>query len=84
MNHQQTAYLIEKIYDIAFKNLESRLLKHLEYDSLITNENTINKKHFDIVRDLIASREAVSRILKKLEKEENLNLGRNKLFEVGI
>ena len=79
LNQQQTAYLIEKINDIAFENLEFRLLKYLEYTSLITNENTINKKHFDIARDLKVSREAISRILEKLEKEEILTLGRNKI-----
>ncbi len=80
LNQQQTAFLIEKINDLAFENLEFRLLKYLEYISLITNENTINKKHFDIARDLKVSREAISRILGKLEKEEVLTLGRNKII----
>jgi CRP/FNR family transcriptional regulator len=79
LNHQQTAYLIEKINDIAFENLEFRLVKYLEYTSLTTNENTINKKHFDIARDLKVSREAISRILEKLEKDETVTLGRNKI-----
>jgi CRP/FNR family transcriptional regulator len=79
LNHKQTAYLIEKINDIAFENLEFRLLKYLEYTSLTTNENTINKKHFDLARDLKVSREAISRILEKLEKEETVTLGRNKI-----
>lgn len=79
LNHQQTAYLIERINDIAFENLEFRLLKYLEYTSLIFSENTINKKHFDIARDLKVSREAISRILGKLEKNETVTLGRNKI-----
>ena len=79
LNQQQAAYLIEKINDIAFENLEFRLIKYLEYTSLITNENTINKKHFDIAQDLNASREAISRILGKLEKDETVTLGRNKI-----
>ena len=79
LNRQQTSYLIEKIDDIAFTNLENRLLKYLEYTSLISNNNTINIKHFDIARDLKVSREAISRVLKKLEKEEGISLGRNKI-----
>ncbi|MDO9275493.1 MAG: hypothetical protein Q7T92_08105 [Lutibacter sp.] len=79
LNQQQTAYLLEKINDIAFENLEFRLVKYLEYTSLITNDNTILKKHFDIARDLKVSREAISRILEKLEKEETVILGRNKI-----
>ena len=79
LNKQQTSYLIEKIDDIAFTNLENRLLKYLEYTSLISNNNTINIKHFDIARDLKVSREAISRVLKKLEREEGISLGRNKI-----
>jgi len=79
LNHQQTAYLVEKINDIAFENLEFRLIKYLEYTSLTTDKNTINKKHFDIARDLKVSREAISRILEKLEKDEIVTLGRNKI-----
>ena len=79
LNRQQTSFLIETIDDIAFTSLENRLLKYLVYTSLISNDNTISKKHFDIARDLKVSREAISRILKKLEKEEVISLGRNKI-----
>jgi len=79
LNQQQTSYLIESINDIAFTSLEYRLLKYLEYTSLISKNNTIHRKHFDIARDLKVSREAISRILKKLEKEEIVTLGRNKI-----
>ncbi|HEY9170122.1 MAG TPA: Crp/Fnr family transcriptional regulator [Lutibacter sp.] len=79
LNQQQTAYLIEKINDIAFENLEFRLKKYLEYTGLISNKNTISKKHFDIARDLKVSREAISRVLGKLEKDKIVTLGRNKI-----
>lgn len=79
MDQQQTSYLLEKINDIAFENLEFRLVKYLEETSLVHNDNTVFRKHFDISRDLRVSREAISRILKKLEKEEIITLGRNKI-----
>lgn len=79
MNQKQTSFLLERINDIAFENLEFRLMKYLEYTSLVHNNNSISRKHFDIARDLRVSREAVSRILKKLEKEETITLGRNKI-----
>lgn len=79
LNQQQTSYLIESINDIAFVSLEFRLLKYLEYTSAIFHNRTIQSKHFDIARDLKVSREAISRILKKLEKEEIVTLGRNKI-----
>jgi CRP/FNR family transcriptional regulator len=79
LNQQQTSFLIEKINDIAFTGLENRLLKYLENTSLIKKSNTIFRKHFDIARDLKVSREAISRALKKLEKDEVLTLGRNRI-----
>lgn len=79
MNQSQTSFLLEKINDIAFENLEFRVMKYLENTSLVHKNNVISRKHFDIARDLRVSREAVSRILKKLEKEETIILGRNKI-----
>ncbi len=79
LNQQQTSLLIENINDIAFTSLEYRLLKYLEYTSQVCNDSTIYSKHFDIARDLKVSREAISRILKKLEKEDIVTLGRNKI-----
>jgi len=79
MSQTQTSSVLERINDIAFENLEFRLVKYLEETSLVHNDNTIFRKHFDIARDLRVSREAISRILKKLEKEETITLGRNKI-----
>jgi CRP/FNR family transcriptional regulator len=76
---KQTSILLGKISDIAFTNLESRLIKYLEDTSVAYNNNVIFKKHFDIARDLKVSREAISRLLKKLEKEDIISLGRNKI-----
>ncbi|HKJ06350.1 MAG TPA: helix-turn-helix domain-containing protein [Flavobacteriaceae bacterium] len=76
---KQTSLLLEKINDIAFTNLENRLLKYLEETSIVKNNNILYCKHFDIARDLKVSREAVSRVLKKLENDEILTLGRNKI-----
>ena len=79
MNQNQTSFLLEKINDIAFEDLKFRVMKYLEYTSLVYKTNEINKKHFDIARDLRVSREAISRVLKKLEKEDIITLGRNKI-----
>ena len=80
LNSKQTSFLIEKINDIAFESLEYRLLKYLEHSSVVYNDATILRKHFDIARDLKVSREAISRVLKKLEKEGIIILGRNKII----
>jgi CRP/FNR family transcriptional regulator len=78
-NQSQTSSIIEIINDIAFENLEFRVLKYIEHASLIYDDKTVNKKHFDLARDLKVSREAISRVLKKLEKEAVVTLGRNKI-----
>lgn len=79
MNQQQTSFLLVNINDITFENLEFRLIKYLELTKSVHNNETIHKNHFDISRDLRVSRESVSRILKKLEKEGVVILGRNKI-----
>lgn len=80
LNSEQTSFLIEKINDIAFESLEYRLLKYLEQASIVYNDTAILRKHFDVARDLKVSREAISRVLKKLEKEGIITLGRNKII----
>ena len=80
LSQVQVASLIEKINDIAFTDLENRLTKYLEENSVLFNSNVIYKKHFDIARDLKVSREAVSRVLKKMEHDEIITLGRNKII----
>lgn len=79
MNQQQTSFLLVNINDITFENLEFRLIKYLELTKSVHNNETIHKNHFDISRDLRVSRESVSRVLKKLEKEGVVILGRNKI-----
>ena len=79
LNQEQTSGLLWKINDLAFTSLEERVIKYLEDTSLVKNSATLYSKHFDIARDLKVSREAVSRVLKKLEKEDLLTLGRNKI-----
>lgn len=80
INQEQTSFLLERINDIAFESLEFRVSKYLEQTSLVHNDNILKRKHFDIARDLKVSREAISRILKKLEKDDVLSLGRNKII----
>lgn len=79
VNQVQTSNIIEKINDLAFENLEFRILKYLKETSIVHNSNLLPRKHFDIARDLKVSREAISRVLKKLEKEGVIMLGRNKI-----
>ncbi|MFZ2899261.1 MAG: Crp/Fnr family transcriptional regulator [Saprospiraceae bacterium] len=71
--------LIRTIDDIAFRKMDERLLLYLEKKAEALGGKTINATHQDIAYDLNASREAVSRLLKQLEKDGMVKLGRNKI-----
>ena len=46
---------------------------------IILHSQELSLTHQDLARELNASREAVSRLLKKLERTNLLSLGRNKI-----
>lgn len=71
--------LIYAIDNIAFSKMDERLIRYLEDKSFALNTTTIHTTHQDIATDLHASREAVSRLLKKLENSGRVKLGRNKI-----
>ncbi len=75
--------LIRTIDEIAFKKMDERLLGYLQKKAEVTGSNTINATHQEIAYDLNASREAVSRLLKQLEHDGDVKLGRNKIELVG-
>jgi CRP/FNR family transcriptional regulator len=69
--------LIRTIDNIAFKRMDQRLMDYLREKVRVSGSTHILTTHQDIAYDLNASREAVSRLLKKLEKEGVVKLGRN-------
>jgi CRP/FNR family transcriptional regulator len=76
---QRLNQLIEVIDMVAFEKTDSRLLKYLEQKSEAINSTIIHTTHAQIALDLNASREAISRLLKQMEKDGILELGRNKI-----
>lgn len=64
---------------IAFLKMDERLLKYLATKSRSQNSLILQVTHQEIAHELNASREAVSRLLKKLEHKELLQLGRHKI-----
>jgi CRP/FNR family transcriptional regulator len=69
--------LIETIDTIAFSKMDERLLDYLQKKSEVLNTRQIQTTHQEIANDINASREAVSRLLKKMEKDQIVKLGRN-------
>ncbi len=71
--------LLKTIDSIAFQKLDDRLLQLLKEKSLKSPEQVITATHQEIANELHSSREVISRLLKKLENEGNVKLGRNKI-----
>jgi CRP/FNR family transcriptional regulator len=71
--------LIKTIDSIAFQKMDQRLINYLEKKATATDSKVINATHQQIAYDLNASREAISRLLKQLEKDGEVRLGRNKI-----
>jgi CRP/FNR family transcriptional regulator, anaerobic regulatory protein len=71
--------LVKTIDSIAFKRMDERLMAYLHQKSKATESKILTGTHQQIAMDLNASREAISRLLKQLEKEGTVKLGRNKI-----
>lgn len=71
--------LVQTIDNIAFKKMDARLMDYLHKRSEAMGTTTIAATHQQIAYDLNASREAVSRLLKQLEKQGKVALSRNKV-----
>lgn len=71
--------LVEVIDSIAFSKMDERLLDYLQKRSEAVQSKQIHATHQAIADDLNASREAISRLLKRLEKLGVVALGRNSI-----
>jgi CRP/FNR family transcriptional regulator, anaerobic regulatory protein len=69
--------LIETIDSIAFLNLDERLVRYLIDRNRTSGVTTLNETHQDLALRLNTSREVISRLLKKLEKDGKIKLSRN-------
>ncbi|WP_089355814.1 Crp/Fnr family transcriptional regulator [Ekhidna lutea] len=69
--------LMQTIDSLVFTNMEERLYKYLLDTKQATESFEINKTHQEIANELSTSRVVVSRLLKKLEREEKIIQRRN-------
>ncbi|GAB1451769.1 Crp/Fnr family transcriptional regulator [Draconibacterium sp.] len=69
--------LIDTVDSIAFLNLDERLVKYLVERHKQSGTTVLNETHQDLALRLNTSREVVSRLLKKLEKDGKVKLSRN-------
>lgn len=76
---QRMNELIATIDQVTFQQLDQRLLEYLQRRAALRDDRTILTTHQEIAEDLHVSREAVSRLLKTLEKRGGIELGRNRI-----
>lgn len=79
MYHQRFEELLEVINAIAFKKVDERLLSLLRTKSKVTGSNVIHVTHEQLANELGTARVVVSRLLKQLEDNGEVELGRNKI-----
>lgn len=71
--------LLKAIDQIAFQNMDQRLIHYLKEKSKATGSTLINLSHEQIAQELATSRVVISRLLKKLENDKKLLLYRNQI-----
>jgi CRP/FNR family transcriptional regulator len=60
---------------VAFKPLQRRLEMYLAEHQGLSKRNIVHKSHAEIAAELNVSREAVSRVLKVMENQDDIHLG---------
>jgi len=71
--------LLTVIDSLAFMNMDKRLLKYLQDKSMVLGTIELEITHQNIAQELNSSREVISRLLKKMESKNIINLSRNKI-----
>lgn len=77
--HKRFEELLDVINAIAFKKVDERLLDLLKKKQALTDSNTIQITHEQLAQELATARVVVSRLLKQLEDNGIVQLGRNKI-----
>ena len=71
--------LLQVVTDVHFKNTDDRIVELLREKARIFGSRVIEITHQQIAAEIGTTREVVTRILRKLEKEDVLRTGRGKI-----
>lgn len=77
--HKRFEELLEIINAIAFKKVDERLMTLLRKKSELTQSKVISITHEQLANELGTARVVVSRLLKQLEENGDVQLGRHKI-----
>ncbi len=76
--------MLEAVDNLAFNNMEGRLIQYLNDKVWVTKSKELNITHAQIAQDLNSSRVVISRIMKKLELDNQIVQHRNKVEVLNV
>ena len=82
--HNRFNELLESVDSLAFMQMDDRLLNYLKNKSEVNQNKRLDITHQDIALELNTSRVVVSRLLKKLENNGQIVLGRNQIEIISL
>jgi len=77
--HQRFEELLEVVNAVAFKKMDERLLNFLNKEAEIANTKHLKVTHEVLANELGTARVVISRLLKQMENEGLVELGRNQI-----
>jgi CRP/FNR family transcriptional regulator len=77
--HKRFEELLEVVNSIAFKKMDERLLNFIQKKCALSNSQILTITHEQIANELGTVRVVISRLLKQMEYEGLVKLGRNKI-----
>lgn len=77
--HQRFNELLDVLNAVAFKKMDQRLLEFIQKRAEVSGSSTLKITHEELSQELGTARVVVSRLLKELEKQGVVRLGRNQL-----
>ncbi len=77
--HKRFEELLEVVNAVAFKKMDERLLNFIRKKCELTKSHTLYVTHEQLANELGTARVVVSRLLKQMEDEGLVKLGRNKI-----
>lgn len=77
--YERVNELLDVVDAIAFQQLDQRVFQFLKDKAMVSNDTTIVVTHQEIASYLNSSRVVISRLLKKLEIQGKIEIGRNQI-----
>lgn len=77
--HKRFEELLEVVNEIAFKKVDERMLHFIQKKCELTQSKTLTITHEQLANEVGTARVVVSRLLKQMEDEGLVQLGRNKI-----